>query len=196
MGYNLDYEKLLDIKKGEPKMSVPFSLDTEYLKQDFTLDIVVWKLKAENLERTKRVVRYILENFNRLFETAWTALYHYYFEQIQCNLPEFFRMISFDSPRYSIRVEINSDYLSDGVARYHFVVKTEDSLSEDDIRLYMQGNKCCACDTNNDDAAILVSANFEDIYIPEMTKAVEKGFEEQYQKMAREQVLLAPPFKG
>lgn len=195
MSYDLNLENLMEIKKGEPKISIPFSLDAEYLKKDFTLDIVVWKLKAENLRRTRRVVRYVLENFNKLFKTAWTALYNYYYNNIQCTLPEFFQMISFDSPRYSIRVEINSDFLSDGAARYHFVVKTEDCLSGDDIRLYMRDNKCCACDTNNDDAAILVSANFEDIYIPEMAKAVEKSFEKQYEKMTREQILLAPPFK-
>ncbi len=198
MDYNFDWNKLIDFKgntkEKEPKLTTPFFLDTTSLKRDFTLDIVVWKLKAENLEQTKKVVHYILTNFNQLFETAWTALYYYYFEQIQCTLSEFYQMICFDSSYYSIRVELNSDYLTDGIARYHFVVKTDDALSEDDIRLYMRDNKCCACDTNNDDTAILVSANFEDIYIPEMAEAVKKNFEKQYEKIAQEQITLAPSF--
>lgn len=194
MDYKLDWNKFIDFEENEPKLSVPFSLDTTYLKRDFTLDIVVWNLKTENLEQTKKVVHYILTNFNRLFETAWTAHYYWYFEQIQCTLSEFFQMICFDSPYYSIRVELNSDYLTDGIARYHFVVNTDYTLSEDNVRLYMRDNKCCACDTNNDDTAILVSANFEDIINPKVAEAVRKSFEKQYEKMEQEQILLAPSF--
>ena len=191
--------KLIDFQEHdeeyEPKLRFPFSLDTAYLKQDFTLDIVVWNLKVENLEQTKKVIHYILTNFNKLFETAWIAFYYWYSDNTDCTLAEFFRQVDFESSDYSaIRVELNSDYLTDGTARYHFVVHTDDSLSEDDIRLYMRDNKCCASDTNNEGMAILSSANFADFYGSEAAEAVMKGFEKQYEKMESEQVLLAPSF--
>ncbi|MDE6590023.1 MAG: hypothetical protein K2K53_06705, partial [Oscillospiraceae bacterium] len=147
MEYALNLDKFIDFNENgeeyEPKLRIPFSLDTAYLKRDFSLDIVVWKLSSENLEQTKQVVHYILENFNTLFETAWTAHYYFYFDNAHCTLDEFFRQINFESQDdYVIRVEINSEYLMDGAARYHFVVHTDDDLSEDNIRLYMRDNKC------------------------------------------------------
>lgn len=84
MDYRLDWNKLIDFEENNtmdiPKLSIPFFLDTSCLKREFTLDIVVWNLTAANLEQTKKVVYYILENFNRLFETAWTAHYHFYYD--------------------------------------------------------------------------------------------------------------------
>ena len=74
MGYELDWDKLIDFKEedmkdswDEPKLGIPFALDTTYLKREFTLEIVAWNLKRENLEQTKKVAQYILENFNGLF---------------------------------------------------------------------------------------------------------------------------------
>ncbi len=198
MNYEFDWDKLIhydeDETMDEPKQSIPFSLDTTYLKQEFTLDFVVWNLKRENLEQTKKVVQYILDNFNGLFETAWTAFYYFYYDNLDCTLPEFYQMIDFENPYYTIRVEINSDYLMDGIARYHFVAATDENLSDDDIRLYMRDNKCWAADTNNDGTAILVSANFEDIYIPEMIEGERKAFERVYEKMEEEQFPFVKSF--
>ena len=199
MSYELDWDKLIDFqakdKEDEPKLSVPFSLDTTYLKQEFTLDFMVWKLTAENLEQTKKVVHYILENFNRLFETAWTALYYFYFDNVHCELDEFYQKIDFGDPDYyTIRVELNSDYLTDGIARYHFVAATVDDLSEDNIRLYMRDNKCWGCDTNNNGLAILESANFEDLFIPEMVQGERKAFEKIYEQMEQEKFQFAESF--
>lgn len=196
MNYSLDWNKLMEFEgKGEPKLTIPFSVDTAFLKQDFALDIVVWNLKAENLEETKKVVDYILANFDKLFETAWTAFYRYYSRHINCTVEEFFKLIIFEEPDYySIRVELNSDYLMDNTARYHFVVHTATRLSDDNIRLYMRDNKCCACDTNNDGWAILQSANFEELYMPEMAETLRKMFEDVYKEMEEEKVLLAPSF--
>lgn len=202
MDHKLDLNKLIDYKgsgeEWEPKLRLPFSLDTEYIKRDFLLDIVVWKLTSENLEQTQRVVRYILENFSRLFETAWTAFYHMYENNVDCTLAEFFQQIDFEpSLYYTIRIEINSDSLADGEARYHFVVHTDADLSDDDIRLYMRDNQCCATDTNNDSGVIQESADFGNIYNPEVAEAVRKAFEKAYEKMKQEQMVsLAPSFCG
>lgn len=198
----LDLNKLIDYKgsseEWEPKLRLPFSLDTEYIKRDFPLDIVVWRLTSENLEQTQRVVRYILENFSRLFETAWTAFYHMYENNVDCTLDEFFQKIDFEpSLYYTIRIEINSDSLADGEARYHFVVHTDAELSDDDIRLYMRDNQCCAADTNNDSGVIQESADFGDLYNQEAAEAVRKVFEKAYEKMKQEQMIsLAPSFCG
>lgn len=58
MNYELDWKKLIDFvgndKEYEPKLRVPFSLDTTHLRQEFALDIVVWNLTSANLEQTKR----------------------------------------------------------------------------------------------------------------------------------------------
>lgn len=199
MNYELDWKKLIDFvgndKEYEPKLRVPFSLDTIHLRQEFALDIVVWNLTSANLEQTKKVVYYILANFSRLFETAWTAHYHYYFDNVHCTLAEFYQKIDFEHPdHYTIRLELNSNYLTDNIARYHFVVATDNDLSEDNIRLYMRDNKCWGCDTNNEGMAILISANYEDVLIPEIAAAVEKDFEKIYAKMEEEQFLFAKSF--
>ena len=200
MKYQLNWNKLMEFKENndedEPKLSIPFSLDTTYLKRDFTLDIVVWNLTASNLEQTQKVVHYILTNFNRLFETAWTVLY-FYLDNDPFTLAEFFHQIDFeDSEYYTIRLELNSDYLTDGIARYHFVVATDVPLSDDDIRLYMRDNKCWGIDSNNDGVAILESANYGDLFIPEVVEEGTDILEKLYVKMEEEQFPFAPLFCG
>lgn len=199
MNCELNWKKLIDFvandKGDEPSLKIPFSLDATHLKREFNLDIVVWNLTPTNLEQTKKVVYYILENFDRLFETAWTASYHYYSYNLNCTLAEFYQKIDFEhSDYYTIRLELNSNYLTDNVARYHFVVATDDDLSEDDIRLYMRDNKCWGCDTNNESMAILISANYEDMSMPEVVAAVKVDFEEIYTKMEKEQFPFAKSF--
>jgi hypothetical protein len=196
MNCELNWKKLIDFvendKGDKPSLRIPFSLDATHLKREFNLDIVVWNLTPTNLEQTKKVVYYILENFDRLFETAWTASYHYYSYNLNCTLAEFYQKIDFEhSDYYTIRLELNSNYLTDNVARYHFVVATDDDLSEDDIRLYMRDNKCWGCDTNNESMAILISANYEDMSMPEVVAAVKVDFEKIYTKMEKEQFPFA-----
>lgn len=199
MNYELDWNKLIDFKENdkedEPRLRIPFSLDATHLKQEFNLDIVIWNLTPTNLEQTKKVVYYVLENFDRLFETAWTALYHYYSYNLDCTLAEFYQKIDFESfDYYTIRLELNSNYLMDNIARYHFVVATDDDLSEDNIRLYMRDNKCWGSDTNNESMAILIGANYEDVSMPDVVAAVKIDFEKIYTKMEKEQFLFAKSF--
>lgn len=146
-----------------PLVKVRFSLDTPYLKRDFDLDLIIWNLNEENLERTERVVRYVLNNFNKLFETGWTALYHQlcrvdvYHRAAEHTLQEFFvEQIDFESPYYQIQLEINCDHLEDGQARYCFVVSTTCDyrkwmIADDDMRVYMIGNRAGGFNDNNDD---------------------------------------------
>ena len=198
MDYVLDWKQLIEFKPTTmtdwPKVRIPFQLDTPYLKREFTLSLVIWNLTEETLAQTKGVVDYLLTNFNKLFETAWTALYYFYRQNLQCSLAEFYQeKIDFNTMYYySIQIELNCNYLMDGVPRYHFVVATADDLSDDNLRLYMQDNKCWACDTNNDGTAILASANFEDISL--CAASVRKSFEAVYQKMDRGQFQYAPQF--
>ena len=74
---DLDIKQFIPLQEDEdgPLIKVQFSLDTPYLKRDFNLDLVIWNLNKDNLEQTEQVVRYVLKNFNKLFETSWTALY-------------------------------------------------------------------------------------------------------------------------
>lgn len=78
MHYDLDWETFMRLQKeGEcPKVTIPISLNTPYLQKDIQLDLLVWNLSKENQEITKKVVDYVLGNFSKLFETAWTVLYH------------------------------------------------------------------------------------------------------------------------
>ena len=75
---DLDIKQFIPLQEDEdgPLIKVQFSLDTPYLKRDFNLDLVIWNLNKDNLEQTEQVVRYVLKNFNKLFETSWTALYY------------------------------------------------------------------------------------------------------------------------
>ena len=58
----------------------------------------------------------------------------------------------------------------------------------------MRDNKCWGCDTNNDGVAILGSANYEDLYIPDAAEGMRKAFEKVNAKLAAEQFLFAKPF--
>lgn len=201
----LNWEKFMlfqaSEEEEEPKISIPFLLDTPYLKKDFNLDLVIWNLSEHNLEITKKVVHYVLNNFNKLFETAWTTLYHYlcavesYPDVAEHTLAEFYeKQIDFESPYYSIQLEINSEHLADGAARYCFVVATVCSykkwmISDDDMRLYMVDNKCCNADTNNDNMQILNEC--EDLYA---NACMEEILAKIYEKMSGENFQYAERF--
>ncbi len=78
----IDWDHLINFQEDneddwQPKATIPFFLDTPYLKREFPLDIVVWNLTEDTLDITKKVVEYVLSNFNKLFETAWTGLYYF-----------------------------------------------------------------------------------------------------------------------
>lgn len=164
----LDYQQFITLRQNneEPLIKLLFSINTPYLQRDFYLDLIIWNLSDDNMEITKKVVYYVLKNFSKLFETGWTALYHY---SCLCNigdvaehtLKEFYEeQIDFEYPYYSIQLEINCEHLSDGAARYCFVVATISDyqkwmISDDNMRVYMNGNKACSYNTNNDDTQIL-----------------------------------------
>lgn len=58
MNYELDWKKLIDFvgndKEYEPKLRVPFSLDTTHLRQEFALDIVVGTSHLQIWNKQKR----------------------------------------------------------------------------------------------------------------------------------------------
>lgn len=167
MKHQLDYEKFIHSQEsGEcPKITIPLSLNTPHLQRKFNLDILVWNLATENSPITMEVVDYVLEHFDKLFETAWTSLYHYLCpidpNVASHTLQEFYeQQIDFESPYYSIQLEINSEHLSDGIPRYCFVVSTVCSykkwmISDDNMRVYMLDNEPCGANTNNDSGQIL-----------------------------------------
>ena len=106
----------------------------------------------------------MLKHFNRLFETGWTALYHYlckiepYPSTAEHTAEEFFvEQVDFENPYYTIQLEINCEHLKDGEARYCFVVATVSDcgrwmIADDNMRVYMVGNKACGFNDNNDDS--------------------------------------------
>ena len=160
---DLDIRQFIPLQEDEagPLVKVRFSLDTPYLKRDFNLDLVIWNINEDNLEQTEQVVHYVLKNFNKLFETGWTALYY---QLRRCDdrvaahtLQEFFvEQIDFESPYYEIQIEINCDHLEDGQARYCFVVSTTCDcykwmIADDNMRVYMIGNRAGGFNDNNDD---------------------------------------------
>lgn len=188
----------LQEKKEYPKISIPFSLNTPYLQKDFSLDLLIWNLSDENLEITKKVVFYVLSNFNKLFETAWTAIYYRlllmdWSPMDGHTLSEFYQeKINFESPYYTIQLEINSEHLIDGTARYCFVVSTSDDVSEDNLRCYMVNNQCWATDTNNDDMQMLMGFEFrEKLYQNPVSK---EFFMKAYEKMSEENFKYAESF--
>ncbi len=205
----IDWNYLINFQESDdewqPKVTIPFLLDTPCLKREFPLDIVVWNLNEEKLPTVKKVVEYVLANFGKLFETAWTGFYQYMCshsmdEDIkEHTLTEFYQeQIDFEDPYYTIRLEINSDYLSDGAARYHFVVSTTCDyrkwmISDDDIRLFMRDNRCEAANTNNDDTQILEGMDFSDLYT--FGEAEKAAFASVYEKMAQEGFRFAEPFQ-
>jgi len=168
--YELDWKKLIELQeKNElPKIRIPFSLNTSYLKRKFGLDVIIWNLSEKNLEQTKRMVLFVLENFDALFETGWTALYYYLCanpdpgaeeDVSEHTLQEFFEdQIDFEHEEqyYLIQLEVNCKHFKDSIPRYCFVVQTicdysKWMIAEDNMRLYMVGNKCWGFNDNNDD---------------------------------------------
>lgn len=186
----LDIRQFISLQedKDGPLLKLRFSLDTTWLKKDFILDLVIWNLSEDNLEQTERVVRYVLDNFNRLFETGWTILYHYlckiepYPSVARHTIQEFFvEQVDFESHYYTIQLEINCDHLKDGQARYCFVVATtcnyrKWTISDDDMRIYMIGNKACGVNDNNDDCQMRDTLEIcEDFY--EMGEWLSEGYD-------------------
>lgn len=192
----------LQEEDGGPLVKVRFSLDTPYLKRDFDLDVIIWNLTEENMDRTERVVRYVLNHFGKLFETGWVALYRHlckvdvYGRTAEHTVQEFFvEQIGFDSPYYQIQLEINCGHLEDGQARYCFVVSTTCDyrkwmIADDDMRVYMIGNKACGFNDNNDDGQM--QGSLEDC---EMFYGMGKLLEEHYAAMEAEGFRFAAPFK-
>ena len=196
----LDIRQFIPLQEDEagPLVKIRFSLDTPYLKRDFNLDLIIWNLNEDNLERTEHVVRYALKNFNKLFESGWTALY-YQLRRVddrvaEHTLQEFFvEQIDFESPYYEIQIEINCDHLEDGQARYCFVVSTTCDcykwmIADDDMRVYMIGNRACGFNDNNDDGQMQDSlencALFYEVGQPAYEAMVRDGFQ------------FAEPFEG
>lgn len=187
------------INNDFPLIKFDHSLDTPYLKRDFNLDLVIWNLSDDNLDRTEKILRYVLNNFNKLFETAWTALYHH-LRKVDHNaaehtLEEFFtEQIDFDSPYYHIQLEMNCDHQDDGQARYCFVVSTVCScnkwmISDDNMRVYMNGNKPCGFNTNNDDTQMNMSLEACGMFY-----GMGKMIDEYLDKMNQDGFQFAEPF--
>lgn len=182
------------------QVKVRFSLDTPYLKRDFNLDLIIWNLNEANLEQTERVVRYVLNNFNKLFETGWTTLYRHlrkvdvYGRVAEHTIQEFFvEQIDFECPYYQIQLEMNCDHLEDGQARYCFVVSTTCDyykwmIADDDMRVYMNGNRACGFNDNNDNRQMQES--LEDC---EMFYGMGALLEEHYTEMEGEGFQFAEP---
>ena len=195
-----------DGEEESPKISIPFSLDTPYLKKDFKLDLIIWNLTAENLKITKKAVDYVLRNFNILFETAWTSLYHQlciadpYSDVAEHTLSEFYvEQIELGSSYYDIQLEINAEHLLEDAARYCFVVATTCDyrkwmISDDGMRVYMVGNKYCRIDTNNDNLQML-EYTAEDLF-GEQSAEVEDIHKMVAEKMDSEKFQYAPTFVG
>lgn len=189
------------IGSNEPLIKLEFSLDTAYLKHDFNLDLIIWNLSEDNLDQTERIVRYVLKNFGKLFETGWTALYHHLCKvdpnTAKHTLQEFFtEQVDFDSPYYTIQLEINCDHQNDGQARYCFVVSTVCSynkwmISDDNMRVYMNGNRACGFNTDNDDGQMREA--FENCG---MFYGMEKMPAKCYEQMERDGFQFAEPFKA
>lgn len=195
---NLNIQTLIPLQKDKngPLVKIPFSLDIPYLKQDFNLDLIIWNLNEDNVAQTERVVRYVFKNFNKLFETGWTALYcylQYDHEVAEHTVQEFFtEQVDFENPYYAIQLEINCNHLVDGQARYCFVVATtcdyrKWTITDDDVRVYMIGNKACGFNDNNED--LQMWGSLEDCAMfYEMGQTV-------YESMVQDGFQFAPPFK-
>lgn len=205
MYYDLDWDIFIKFNENDsyeyPKVTIPFTLDNPYIKKDFNLDILLWNFSGENQEIAKKVTSYVLFNFNKLFETAWTSLYHFlcavedYPETSLHTLKEFFKeQIDFDSQYYNIQLEVNCEHLFDGNARYCFVVSTTCDcsrwiISDDNMRVYMTGNKSSGTDTNNDSMQIL--QDYKDVCRYYYN---ENMFKDIYEKLDSGNFQYAPPF--
>lgn len=208
----LDWNTFIKLQAGEidcpeevegiPLVKIPFTINTPYLQKDFILDLIVWNLSAETMEITQKTTSYVLQNFDKLFETGWTLLYHYLCDiepdTAQHTLAEFYReQIDFSSPYYSIQLEINSECLMDGIARYCFIVTTACGfgkwmISDDDMRAYMIDNKCRRFDTNNDDTQMIeCEVSVFDAEAEDWNDVLE----EPYKKMERENFQYVESFQ-
>lgn len=198
----LDIRTFIPLQESEngPLVKLRFFLDTPYLKRDFSLDLIIWNLTEENLDRTERVVRYVLKNFSKLFETGWTALYRY-LRKVDCRVAEhtvqefFVEQIDFESSYYQIQLEINCGHLEDGQARYCFVVSTTCDyrkwmIADDDMRVYMNGNRACGFNDNNDDGQMQYDLEDCEFY------GMGSMLAEHYAKMEEEGFRFAEPFRG
>ena len=202
---DLDIRAFIPLQEDEdgPLVKIQFSLDTPYLKRDFNLDLIIWNLNEDNLEQTERVVRYVLENFNKLFETGWTALYYHLCkvddEVAKHTLQEFFvEQVDFESPYYGIQLELNCEHLKDGQARYCFVVSTicdcyKWMIADVDMRVYMNGNWVCGFNDNNDDCQMQASLEVcETCLFNGMRETLARC----YEQMERDGFQFAEPFEG
>lgn len=209
----LDWNQFIELQQAEaeegPLIKIPFSINTSYLRKKFNLDLIIWNLSADNMEITKKVVCYVLQNFNKLFETGWTMLY-YYLQDIdpdnqlkvaEHSLAEFYKeQIFFKSPYCGIQLEINCKHLADGVARYCFIVSTvcdfsKWMISDDDMRLYMVDNKCYWNDTNNVDTQLLTIEDDKIDHAYGNDGQRKKYSSAIYQKMQQEGFQFAPSFQ-
>ncbi len=200
----LDWTELVEMQKEDSSgvgilVKLPGSLNTPYLKKDFDLDLIIWNISDDKVENVKKVVHYVYANFDKLFETGWTLLYHHLCpldsNVAEHSLEDFFvDQIDFESPYYSVQLEINCDHLEDGEARYCFVVATACGykkwmISDDDMRMYMVNNKCRSFETNNDDMQI-------DEYSQEYLYSENKEFgKTAYEKMEEADFQYAIPFE-
>ena len=198
----LDIRTFIPLQESEdgPLAKLRFFLDTPYLKRDFSLDLIIWNLTEENLDRAERVVRYVLKNFNKLFETGWTALYRY-LRKVDCRVAEhtvqefFVEQIDFESSYYQIQLEINCGHLEDGQARYCFVVSTTCDyrkwmIADDNMRVYMIGNKACGFNDNNDDGQMQYDLEDCEFY------GMGPMLAEHYAELESEGFRFAEPFGG
>ena len=197
----LDIRQFISLQEEEgPLVKIPFFLDTNYLKQDFILDLVIWNLSEDNLEQTERVVHYVLGHFGKLFETGWTALYYHLCkvdsEVAEHTIQKFFvEQVEFENPYYTIQLEINCDHLKDGQARYCFVVATTCDcykwmIADDNMRVYMIGNKACGFNDNNDDGQMM--GPLEECG---MFYGMEPMLAEGYKKMEQDGFQFVEPFE-
>ena len=141
-----------------------------------------------------------MKNFNRLFETGWTALYRYLCrvdsEVAKHTVQEFFEeQIDFESTYYAIQLEINCEHLEDGQARYCFVVSTISDcyrwmIADDDMRVYMLGNKASGFNDNNDDGQMQDSLEACGMFYK-----MWRMLAEDYAKMEAEGFQFAEPFE-
>lgn len=191
----LNISDFITLQKNDlPLIKLAFSIDTAYLKRDLNLDLILRNLSEDNLSQTEKTVSYILKNFSKLFETAWTTLYHHLCKidpkTATHTLEEFFtEQIDFDNPYYTIQIELNSRHLQDGAARYCFVAATVNdygkwSISDDNMRVYMIGNIPCGINTNNDDGQMCESLEdcamfygMDKVFDPYLEQMEQNGFE-------------------
>ncbi len=209
----LDWNQFIELQQDEeedgPLVKIPFSIRTPYFRKKFNLDLIIWNLSADNMAITQRVVRYVLKNFDKLFETGWTMLYYNLKNIDDCNqlklaehtLSDFYReQIYFKAPYSGIQLEINCRHLADGIARYCFIVSTvcdyqKWMISDDDMRLYMVDNKCYNNDTNNVDTQLLSIAEGQIDQAYGNDEQGKKYAAAIYQKMEQEGFQYAPSFQ-